>query len=67
MDKEVVVLLLSPKNEYNNAICSVDTPGDYHTKWNHTEKNKYVIKLYVESKKYDTYELIYKAERDSEI
>ena len=45
----------------------MDTPGDYHTKWNHTEKNKYVIKLYVESKKNDTYELIYKTETDSEI
>ena len=37
MDKEDVVYLynatlLSPKNEWNNAICSnIDGPGDYHT------------------------------------
>ena len=47
MDKEGVVhiytgILLSHRNEWNNAIFSnVDGPRDYHTKWSQTEKDKY--------------------------
>ena len=30
--------------EWNNAICSnMDGPGDYHTKWSKSEKDKYDI------------------------
>ena len=45
-------LLLSHKKSYNNAICSMDTLGDYHTKLSQIEKNKYhMVSLYMESKK----------------
>ena len=46
MDKEDVVRIyngiLKQKNEWNNAICSnMDGPGDYHTKWSKSDKDKY--------------------------
>ena len=57
LDKKDVVhihsgLLLSPKNEWNNTICSnMNESRDYHTKWSQTEKYKYhMISLNVESK-----------------
>ena len=32
--------------EWNNAICSnMDGPRDYHTKWNKSDKDKYMIPL----------------------
>ena len=38
--------LLSHQKEWNNAICShVDGPGDYHTKWSKSDKDKYHISL----------------------
>ena len=51
MDKDVVLtwsgLLLSHREEWNNAICSdMDRPRDYHTEWgSHTEKDKYMVSL----------------------
>ena len=57
-------ILLSHKKELNNAICSnMNEPRDYHTK---TKTNIIWYCLYVESKKKDTNELIYKTERDSQ-
>ena len=47
------------KKEWNNAI--------YHTKWSKPDRERKIIIwycLYVESKKNDTNELIYKAEID---
>ena len=47
MDKEDVVhiynrILLSHKIEQNNSLCrNMDRPGDDHTKWSQTEKDKY--------------------------
>ena len=47
MDKEDVVhiyngILLSPKKEWNSAICSnMDGPRDGHTELSQTEKDKY--------------------------
>ena len=36
------VILLNPKKEWNNAICSnMDGPKDYHAKQSQTEKDKY--------------------------
>ena len=46
MDKEDVLhidngILLSHKEEWNNAICSnMDGPRDYHTKWSKSEREK---------------------------
>ena len=41
-----IYTLLSHKKEWNNAICSnIDGPGDYHTKWSQTEKEKYHVPL----------------------
>ena len=35
-------ILFSHKKEWNNAICSnMGGPGDYLTKWNKPEKDKY--------------------------
>ena len=40
-------ILLSHKKEWNNAICSnMDGPGDYHTKWSKSEKDKYITYMY---------------------
>ena len=44
-------ILLSHKKEWNNAICSnMDGPRDYPTKWSKSEKDKYHMIPYVESK-----------------
>ena len=58
MDKEDVVyihngILLSHKNEWNNAICSnMDVARDYHIKWSKSARQGQIIyHLYVESKK----------------
>ena len=74
MDKEDVVhicsgILLNHKKEWNNVICSnMDGPGDYHTKWSKSERERqtpYDI-TYMWNLKYDTNEPIYEAETDSQ-
>ena len=51
MDKKDVVyihseILVSHKKEGNIAICNMNGPRDYHTKWIKSEKDKcYVISL----------------------
>ena len=59
-------LLLSLKKEWNDVFCSNrDRPRDYHTK--KSEKNKYhMISLMCRNLKYDTNELIYEIETDSQ-
>ena len=53
--------------EQNSDICSnLDEPGDYHTKWSQSKINIIWYQLFVESKKNDTNELIYKTETDSQ-
>ena len=74
MDKEDVVhiyngVLLSHKKEWNNATCSnMDGPRDYHIKWNESERERQISYdiTYVWNLKYDTNELIYKTETDSQ-
>ena len=74
MDKEDVVhiyngILLSHKNEWNNAICSnMDGPRDYHTKWSKSFRERQIsyVVTYMWNLKYDTNELIYKIEIDSQ-
>ena len=71
MNKEGVVhiyngILLSHKQ---NAICSsMDGPRDYHTKWSKsdTEIQKPYNIIYMCNLKYDTNELIYETETDSQ-
>ena len=55
-------ILLRHKKERNYAICNnMDGCRDYHTKWGKSEKDKYhTISLYVESKKNNRDELIYR-------
>ena len=54
--------MLSHKKEWNTAICSnIDGPRNYLTKWSQIKRNIWYY-LYVESKKSDTNELIYKTE-----
>ena len=58
MDKEDVAylyngMLLSQKKEWNDDICSnTDTPGDYYSKRNNSERERLILwhPLYVESK-----------------
>ena len=48
-------------------VYNIDGPRDYHTKWSKSEKGKCIsYRLYVESIKDDTNDLIYKTETDSE-
>ena len=53
MDEENVVrihngILLSHKNDANNAICSnTDSPRNYHTKWSKLDKDKYPMRLLI--------------------
>ena len=74
MDKEDVVhiyngILLSHKKEWNNAICSnMDGPRDYCTKWSKLDRERQIPYdiAYMWNLKYDTNELIYKTEKDSQ-
>ena len=74
MDKEDVVhiyngILLIYKKEQNNAICRyVDGPRDYHTKWSKSERERQIPYdiSYTWNLKYDTNELIYETETDSQ-
>ena len=57
------------KKEWNNAICSnMDGPRGYHTKWSKSEKERQISydMTYLWNLKYDTNELIYKTEIDSQ-
>ena len=70
MDQDVVYIynrvLLSHKNEWNNAICSsVVGPRDYNTKWRKSEKQMPYDLTYMWNLKYDTSELTYKTGTDS--
>ena len=73
MDKEDVVsihnrILLSCKKEWN-AICSImDGPRNYHTKWSKLEREKQIPCdiIYMGKLKYNTKELIYETESDSQ-
>ena len=54
-------ILLRHKKEWNYAICNnMDGCRDYHTKWGKPEDKYHMISLYVESKKNNTDELIYR-------
>ena len=74
MNKEDVVhiyngILLSHRKEWNNIICSnMDEPRDYHTKWNKSKRERQIPYdiTYMWNLKYDTNELIYKIETDSQ-
>ena len=74
MDKEDVVLisngmLLSHKKEWNNAIWNyMDGPRDYHTKWSKSERERQIPYgiTYMWNLKYDTNELTYEMETDSQ-
>ena len=73
-DKEEVVhiyngILLSHKKEWNTAICiNMDGPRDYHTKWSKSDSERQIPYdiTYMWNLKYDTNELIYKTEIDSQ-
>ena len=57
------------KKEWNNAIYSnMDGPRDYHTKWTNSERERQIPYdiTYMWNLKYDTNEIIYKTETDSQ-
>ena len=57
------------KKEWNNAICSyMDGPRDHHTKWSKSERKRQIPCdiTYMWNLKYDTNELIYETETDSQ-
>ena len=60
-------ILLSHKNEWNNATCSnMDRSKDYHTKWSKPDRERQIpYDAYMWNLKYDTKELIYKTETES--
>ena len=72
MDKEDVVyiyngILLSHKEEWNNAICSyMGGPRDYHTKQSKSERERQILYdiTCMWNLKYDTNEPIYETETD---
>ena len=72
MDEEDVVhiysgILLNHEKEWNDAICSsVDECRDYHTKWSKSEENKCHMISLRWNLKYDTNDLIYETETDSQ-
>ena len=77
MDREDVIhthihthngILLSHKKEWNFAICNnMDGPRDYHTKWSKSGRERQILyDIYMWDLKYDTNELIYKTETDSQ-
>ena len=60
-------ILLSHKEEWNNAICSyMDGLRDYHTKWSKSERERQIPCdiTYMWNLKYDTKKLVYKTETD---
>ena len=62
-------ILLNHRIEWNNAICSnMDAPRDYHTKWSKSEREKQIPYDITDmwNLKYDTNELVYKTETDSQ-
>ena len=62
-------ILLSYKKEWNSAIGSnMDGHRDYHTKWSKSEWERQIPYdiTYMWNLKYDTNELIYKTEADSQ-
>ena len=57
------------KKEWNNAICSnMDGPRDYHTEWRKSDRGRQISYdiTYTWNLKYDTNELIYKTEINSQ-
>ena len=58
----------SAKKEWNNAIFSnMDGLRDYHTKWSKSERERQIYHIpSVWNLKYDTNELVYKTETDSQ-
>ena len=57
------------KKQWNNDICSnMDGPRDYHTKWSKSDREREISYdiTYMCNLKYDTNELIYKTETDSQ-
>ena len=62
-------IFLSHKKEWSNAFCSnMGGLVDYHTKWSKSKRNIIWYCLYAEKslKTYNTNELIYKTESNSE-
>ena len=58
-------ILLSHKKEWNIAIgINMDEPRGYHTKWNKSEKDKYITHTW--NLKKNTNKLIHKRETDSQ-
>ena len=62
-------ILLSHKKEWSNAICSnMDGPGDYHTEWSKSERERQIScdTTYMWNLKYDTNEFIWEIGTDSQ-
>ena len=62
-------IVCSNKKEWNNVICSnMDGLRGYHTKWSKSDRERQISYdiAYMWNLKYDTNELIYKTETDSQ-
>ena len=63
LDKNPISALKGSPASYN-IQNNIDGFKDYHTKWSKPDRERQIYGLQVESKKYDTNELIYKTETD---
>ena len=63
LDKNPISALKGPPLSYN-IQNNIDGFKDYHTKQSKPDRERQIYGLQVESKKYDTSELIYKTETD---
>ena len=62
-------ILLGHKKNQNNAICSnMDGPRDCHTEWSKSDRERQIPYdiTYMWNLKYDTNELIYETETDTQ-
>ena len=69
MDPDTTQLWKKKKKEWNNIICSnLDGPRDYNTKWSKSERERQMPYdfTYIWNLKYDTNELAYETETDSQ-
>ena len=62
-------ILLSLEKEWNHAICSnMDAMRNYHTKWSKSKRKRQIPCdiTYMRNLKYDTNQLFYETETDSQ-
>ena len=65
----IYIMEYHSKKEWNDAMCgNMDGPRDYHNKWSKADRERQIPYniTYMWNLKYDTNELIYETETDSQ-